>query len=96
MFIGSDLDKAAITAALDKCLLTPAENPQDTQGKSEDFKANGWKFGWRLPEGKEDPIPRWPDLQRQIDDLMGVDEEEEEEGEARGNKPRHPAGKHKH
>ena len=83
VIIGSDLNKEAITKALDDCLLKedenedPAigllnegENDEDEEIDPEDVKKNGWKFGWEINEGEEHPIPTWPDINIMINNIF--------------------------
>ena len=36
----------------------------------EDAKKNGWKFGWKINEGEENPLPTWPDPTEMINNLF--------------------------
>ena len=79
VIIGSDMNKEAITKALDDCLLKEDEgnNPDadvEVEGEdiedAEDFKKNGWKFRWTINEGEENPLPTWPDPAEMIQNLF--------------------------
>ena len=79
VIIGSDMNKEAITKALDDCLLKEDEgnNPDadvEVEGEdiedAEDFKKNGWKFRWTINEGEENPLPTWPDPAEMINNLF--------------------------
>ena len=77
VIIGSDLNKKAITEALDACLLKPEENENVTPGEDqqvdlEDFKKNGWKFGWKADEVC---LPPWPDVQEALEGFEDDDGE---------------------
>ena len=78
VIIGSDLNKKAITEALDACLLKPEENENVTPGEDqvdlEDFKKNGWKFGWKADEVC---LPPWPDVQEALEGFEDEDDEED-------------------
>ena len=84
VIIGSDLNKEAITKALDDCLLKEDENDdpaigllnegENDEGEEidpEDVKKNGWKFGWEINEGEENPLPTWPDINEMINNIFG-------------------------
>ncbi len=86
VFIGSDLNKEAITKALDECLLTKEENETPKEVKeadhaAEDVEKNGWKFGWKPKEGEEDLRPTWPDADEMIQGMIEDGEEDEEDDE---------------
>lgn len=76
VIIGSDLNKEAITKALDDCLLEEGENDFSLSGiegeeiDPEDVKKNGWKFGWKINKGEENPLPTWPDPTEMINNLF--------------------------
>ena len=79
VIIGSDLNKKAITEALDACLLKKEENvvaEDNTDGCNvdpEDFKKNGWKFGWKPDEVC---LPPWPPVEEALEGF-----EEDDDGE---------------
>ena len=86
VIIGSDLNKEAITKALDDCLLREDENENRMTAKMdrdpEDVKKNGWKFGWKENDGEENPMPVWPDHEEMLEQLIqGAEDEEEEDGD---------------
>ena len=82
VIIGSDLNKIAITEALDACLLKPEENENVTPGEDqvdlEDFKKNGWKFGWKTDEVC---LPPWPDVQEALEGFFDEDEDDDEDSD---------------
>ena len=92
VIIGSDLNKEAITKALDACLLKKEENEKSVPGEEnkdvdlEDFKNNGWKFGWKPKSDEDDCLPQWPNVKDALDAVgngNGNDGEEDCEEECR-------------
>ena len=85
VIIGSDLNKEAITKALDDCLLKEDENENIMEAKNGidlvDIKKNGWKFGWIEKEGEVNPLPTWPEAKEQIDEMLGIGPEEDEDND---------------
>jgi len=80
VIIGSDLQRDAISKALDACLLTREENPGQSskvpEGTTkEDMDENRWKFGWKAEKEEDDPVPQWPDPQESLEAIMGVAEQ---------------------
>ena len=72
VIIGADLDKEAITKALDECLLTKEETGKDGE--------HAWKLGFALPEGEENPVPDWPDADEEIRRASEPDDHEDGDG----------------
>ena len=87
VIIGSDLNKEAITKALDACLLEKAENEKvvpEEENKDvdlEDFKKNGWKFGWKPNNDEDDCLPPWPNVKEALEAVAGNDDEDDGEDE---------------
>ena len=85
VIIGSDLNKEAITKALDDCLLKEDENENVMEAKNGidlvDIKKNGWKFGWKEKESEVNPLPTWPEAKEQIDEMLGIGPEEDEDSD---------------
>ncbi len=82
VFIGQDLDKKAIIAALDGCLLRPEDikkgEGEKKSGEDAADPEHGWKFCYEPTE--EDPLPTWPDPQKELERLAAGDDDEDEEG----------------
>ena len=94
VIIGSDLNKEAITKALNDCLLKENENENRMSADKndrdpEDVKKNGWKFGWKEKDGEENPMPFWPDHEEMLEQLIqgAEDEEEDDEDDDEGEAP---------
>ena len=84
VIIGSDLNKEAITKALDACLLRkeeigdfPIPGKENKGIEMEDFKKNGWKFGWKPKSDDEDCLPPWPNVKEALEAVVGNEDEDD-------------------
>ena len=60
VIIGSDLKREAITEALDACLL----NKEESGYKGDD--EHDWKFDYKWDQDVENPVPDWPDAEKEL------------------------------
>eukprot|EP01135_Chromosphaera_perkinsii_P000465 Nk52_evm19s96 gene=Nk52_evmTU19s96 len=80
VFIGQDLNKRAITEALDACLLTKEEAFNKVELENSDGnleEGHSWKFNYVLKD--DDPMPVWPDFDKEVQAAL-EDEEDEHDG----------------
>ena len=47
--------------------------------KVEDFKKNGWKFGWKPNNDEDDCLPPWPNVKEALEAVAGNDDEDDDE-----------------
>ena len=76
VFIGQNLDKSAITAALNGCLVTRAEAARGREaaggGGGESLRKDEWKLGLNAIVGQdEDPFPTWYGIDAYRTDFPG-------------------------
>ena len=75
VFIGVRMNRGAIVAGLDRCLVTRVEASRLRADPNERLQQDEWKLGLRgVVSAAEDPFPRWPSLEDM--NLGGGDEDD--------------------
>ena len=64
VFIGVRMNRGAIVAGPDRCLVTRVEASRLRADPNERLRQDEWKLGLRgVVSAAEDPFPRWPSLE---------------------------------
>lgn len=88
VFIGVRMNRGAIVAGLDRCLVTRVEASRLRADPNERLRQDEWKLGLRgVVSAAEDPFPRWPSLEDM--NLGGGDEDDDHDGHHHGHGHRH-------
>ena len=88
VFIGVRMNRGAIVAGLDRCLVTRVEASRLRADPNERLRQDEWKLGLRgVVSNCEDPFPRWPSLEDM--NLGGGDEDDDHDGHHHGHGHRH-------